>query len=549
MEGANLRKARGYAKAKLTRLTNQILGDSDEASVVLDRTQAEVRLEKLEEIHKVFEDIQRRLLETLGDFTVEDTTEEERFEEKYFKVKTLLRRFTNTSVTESVSISHSAESDTITQLLQQQTELIKHLGRERDLQDGEAIAMTSAATAGGNEALAAIIARQTEILDRVAIAAGSVNVDTRVKLPTIKLPRFEGKIEEWKYFADSFRAIIHDKPNLSSIEKFQYLTSSISGDAARIIESIELTAENYTTAWELLQQRYDDPRSLKKRHIQCLFTMPAVVKESAKALRDLIDYSSKHLRILKVLGLPTDTWDELIMHMMETKFDVRTLRAWEEEIEKNGAEGLNGMMEFLRKRCQTLERIESRSTDKNEKVSKEGEKSSKGSVINKSQSGGKGTSNQKLTSLASSVNAGKCYFCNGSHFIYSCEKFLDLPVPDRIKEVLRLKLCINCLRNDHYVKTCKLGSCRECNGKHNTLCHLSQNNKIVTTSEVAKAAAPVDSELSSSNVAVHASSSTARRRVLMATAIVEATQRSGSNITIRVLLDSASEANFITSSA
>ena len=59
--------------------------------------------------------------------------------------------------------------------------------------------------------------------------------------------------------------------------------------------------------------------------------MPVVAKESAKALRELIDYTSKHLRMLKILGLSTDSWDDLIMHMMEDKFDVKTLRAWEEE--------------------------------------------------------------------------------------------------------------------------------------------------------------------------------------------------------------------------
>jgi len=117
---------------------------------------------------------------------------------------------------------------------------------------------------------------------------GTINSDMRVKLPTIKLLRFEGRIEDWKCFSDSFRSIIHDKPNLSDSEKFQYLVSSISGDAAKIIESIELTGRNYATAWELLQQRYDDSRSLKKKQIQCLFAIPSVVKESAKAFRDLM---------------------------------------------------------------------------------------------------------------------------------------------------------------------------------------------------------------------------------------------------------------------
>ncbi|EGI62076.1 hypothetical protein G5I_09657, partial [Acromyrmex echinatior] len=80
--------------------------------------------------------------------------------------------------------------------------------------------------------------------------------------------------------SDSFRSIIHARPQLSDVEKFQYLISSISGDAAKIIGSIELTGQNYSTAWELLLSRYDDPRSLKKKHIECLFTMPIVAKES-----------------------------------------------------------------------------------------------------------------------------------------------------------------------------------------------------------------------------------------------------------------------------
>lgn len=108
----------------------------------------------------------------------------------------------------------------------------------------------------------AILARQTEILDCVANATASSGIDARVKLLTIKLPLFDGKIEEWKFFSDNFHAIIHDKPHLSNIEKFQYLVLSILGDAAKIIESIELTAQNYATAWELLQQRYQRRSSI-----------------------------------------------------------------------------------------------------------------------------------------------------------------------------------------------------------------------------------------------------------------------------------------------
>lgn len=146
------------------------------------------------------------------------------------------------------------------------------------------------------------------------------------------------------------------------------------------------------------------------------------------------------------------------------------------------------------------------------------------------------------------MSSGKCYYCNGNHFLYFCEQFLALSVPDRIKEVKRLKLCINCLRNDHFVKTCGKGSCRQCNGKHNTLCHLAQDSKPIIASE-STIAKIEENNKSSSNVAVHTANSDKGRRVLMAIARVDATQRNGSSIPIRVLLDSASEGNFITQAA
>lgn len=134
-------------------------------------------------------------------------------------------------------------------------------------------------------------------------------------------------------------------------------------------------------------------------------------KESARAIRELIDYTSRHLRVLKVLDSATEAWDELVMDMVETRLDARTLRAWEEEVESNDDVKLEDMLEFLRKKCQTLERIESRDADKIENSSKEDESRNKESATgSKWHSSAKDTVNQKTTSLATLINSGKCYF-------------------------------------------------------------------------------------------------------------------------------------------
>lgn len=171
------------------------------------------------------------------------------------------------------------------------------------------------------------------------------------------------------------------------------------------------------------------------------------------------------------------------------------------------------MLEFLKKRCQTLEHIEARSADKTEKSNKEGDQRDKtfSAIGTKLHFLAKGAANQRTTALATSLSSGKCYLCNGAHFIYFCEKFLTLPVSDRIKEVRRLKLCLNCLKNVHYVKTCKMGICRECTGKHNTLCHQSQGSKISSKTDISESQDEVNNDQSLSIVAIHHASSNVKK--------------------------------------
>lgn len=93
-----------------------------------------------------------------------------------------------------------------------------------------------------------------------------------------------------------------------------------------------------------------------------------------------------------------------------------------------------------------------------------------------------------------------------------------------------------------------MSSCRECSRRHNTLCH-PRSSKDSGTLEVSGSQSQVDNGQSLFNIAVHHASSDEKGRcVLMATAILAATHRNGSSVPIRVLLDSASEANFIAQS-
>ncbi|XP_043271223.1 uncharacterized protein [Venturia canescens] len=206
------------------------------------------------------------------------------------------------------------------------------------------------------------------------------------------------------------------------------------------------------------------------------------------------------------MGLPTDTWGELIVHIIETKLDTVTLRAWEQD-EKSREFSLDGFTDFLQQRCQILERIEARSktNDSSRKVDNDKAQS-------KNRNHGKNSSNEKVAALTVTEEGGRCHLCRGNHYIYQCDKFTSLAIEDRIKEVQRLKLCMNCLRNDHFVKSCKMGSCRVCSKRHNTLCHRPAINEESSKASQGTEGEGKDSSSKASNVVVHHASGGPQRR-------------------------------------
>ena len=74
----------------------------------------------------------------------------------------------------------------------------------------------------------------------------------KVNLPKLQLPQFDGNILKWTPYYDAFCAAVHNDDNLDDIQKFQYLTSTLNGEAAHAIEGLQLTNANYEEALTVL---------------------------------------------------------------------------------------------------------------------------------------------------------------------------------------------------------------------------------------------------------------------------------------------------------
>uniref|UniRef100_T1IQY6 Uncharacterized protein n=1 Tax=Strigamia maritima TaxID=126957 RepID=T1IQY6_STRMM len=81
-------------------------------------------------------------------------------------------------------------------------------------------------------------------------------------LPKLPLATFKGELLQWPSFIDFFESSIDKNPNLSLVEKMQYLKAACSGPAARVIEWFPIEEKNYQIALDALKEHFGSPEMM-----------------------------------------------------------------------------------------------------------------------------------------------------------------------------------------------------------------------------------------------------------------------------------------------
>ncbi|XP_045461903.1 uncharacterized protein LOC123672004 [Harmonia axyridis] len=478
-----LRNKRGVIKAQLTRFTTFLNNISDKKI-----TELPDRLLKCEELWDVFESIQSQI-EVIDEREL-DSNERQTFEDSFYDTVSRAKEILSNST------QHNAKTTVNNQPISEHVPL----------------------------------------------------VSSTIKLPTLELPHFNGAYDQWIQFRDTFKSLIHTSTTLSNIQKFHYLQSCLKDEAAQIIHSLEICDKNYETAWKLLQERFENKRLIVHKHIRSLFELEPLTKDSLTLLRKLSDDVKKNLRALKSLDLPTESWDALLIYMISSKFDPSTKMEWEKTIVSNTLPDMEQLYGFLAQRCQILETI----------ASCKPVNTSKG--INSLEQGYKSRTNKNnfSKSFLSTNQSNSCPFCKQAHYLYQCQKFIDLPSKSKYNEVKQLKLCINCLRSNHFSPDCHASGCKKCGRKHNTLLHSEsferkysnrsnhlESNNNQSNLHADQASTSHQREKTESSISTHCSFN--QSQILLSTALVYAIDKYNQPHEVRVLLDSGSMKNFITS--
>ena len=83
------------------------------------------------------------------------------------------------------------------------------------------------------------------------------------------------KLEFW----ESFDSVVNQNPDISKVDKFNYLHSLLKGIAASAIQGLALSESNYDLALELLKGRFGKSQQIIPAHMDELLRIPACANE------------------------------------------------------------------------------------------------------------------------------------------------------------------------------------------------------------------------------------------------------------------------------
>ena len=132
---------------------------------------------------------------------------------------------------------------------------------------------------------------------------------TKVMLPKLTLKKFNEDLTNWATFWYAFESAIHENPNLSDIDKFNYLSSLLEHPASDAIADLKLTAANYAEAIVILKKWFGNKQHNITKHMDALLSIDAVTLQyNLKGLRHLYDSVETQVRGLRSLGIPPESY-------------------------------------------------------------------------------------------------------------------------------------------------------------------------------------------------------------------------------------------------
>ena len=302
--------------------------------------------------------------------------------------------------------------------------------------------------------------------------SGNSNNHSGLKLPPIKLEKFDGNPLEWVNWWPRYEAVIHKRKNLDDQEKLIFLQSYVTEKAAKELWGAKIETLPYDTAIKILKEKFADKELLTGVYRNQLLrvTLPKS-PEDISGIRNFVDEVKKYMNCLREFKMLPQSYSISTMDFYRAHLPTKLIHCIVDQEGRRFSElSLGEFMKALTKYVKLREDI---SRFRQHVGSNDLNRSPTTTMATRT---GKPTS--KLTGSGSSTlpadfNYYKCLFCNkkgvGGHLMLDCPTVKD--GKERFQIILKLSRCTNCLSPSHKFFECPSKKTCFCNKKHHTSLH------------------------------------------------------------------------------
>lgn len=275
---------------------------------------------------------------------------------------------------------------------------------------------------------------------------------SRIRLPQLGLPEFDGRLSNWSQFWSAFEAAIDNDKSIPEVQKMAYLIGCLKGEADKEMKGYSVTGDNYKIAKEHLIKRFGNKDALNSALFSDLRKTHSLSSKTPD-VRKLVTEVTRILNQLKEIGeeINNKSTEELIQQKLPDWVLLEVFKQ-KECIPSFNTEKLIELVDKILRQRETVWELS--------KANNRFQTDSKIVKINRNENTFSGEEKKVFQSRL------PCVFCSMSnHTSNRCLKYETRE--SRLKRLFELKKCLKCFKDGHISKDCPQKiQCKQCNGPH-----------------------------------------------------------------------------------
>ncbi|XP_055715183.1 uncharacterized protein LOC129809402 [Phlebotomus papatasi] len=165
--------------------------------------------------------------------------------------------------------------------------------------------------------------RQIQLLERLS------NSKSNSRLSPLDIPKFSGQFSKWISFRDRFVSTVINESSLSNVQKLHYLKGALTGEAASVLENLEVTEDNFEAAWDLLNTRFNKRKNIIMEYVKNFHSVSPVSTATNSNVRKLVNDVVGVIQALDTMKESSrDPW---LIHVVLGKLDHESKTLWARE--------------------------------------------------------------------------------------------------------------------------------------------------------------------------------------------------------------------------